>query len=129
MRSPNSERILVISDRDDVSAVIRSRYPRATISTAESYLHAIHTLGRAPADVVFGEVNPGFERLDDAVAGLREAGGDQMKLILCCRPEAEPATRRALAAGADDYLSLPLSEQNLDQVVFSELSRETTIDQ
>ncbi len=128
MRSPNSERILVISDRAEVSAVIAGRYPRATVSTAPSYLQAIHSLGQEPVDVVFGEVDPGFERIDDAVAGLREAGGAAMRLILCCRPEAEPATRRALAMGADDYLILPLSQQDLDQAVCGDSPPEAAVD-
>lgn len=129
MRSPDSERILVISDREDVTAVIRKRYPQATVSTAESYLQAIHTLGREAVDVVIGEVDPCFERLDDAVGGLREAGGDKMRLILCCRPEAEPATRRALGAGADTYLLLPLSPRELDQVVLRESPPEIPADE
>ena len=49
-----------------------------------------------------------MNQLENAVAGLREAAGRETKVVLCCGPEGEPAARRAMACGADDYVLRPL---------------------
>ena len=97
--------------------VLRARYPELTIATCDSYLSGIAELARRPARAVVAYVDPSLTQLDNAVAGLREAAGQETKLVLCCRSESEPLARRVLASGADDYVLFPLEAGELDAAI------------
>jgi diguanylate cyclase (GGDEF)-like protein len=114
------ERLVAVTDGSDDCALVntlRNRYPDWSIAACDSYLSAIVEVARRPARAVIARVDPGVDQLDNAVAGLREAAGQKTKLLLCCTPETEPAARRAVTSGADDYLLLPLDGEELDEAV------------
>jgi len=110
------EVLVVAAAAVDTSIIddLRRRFPDRPIATCDSLLSAISTLNRRRVHAVLAGVNGSQPRLEDAVAGLREAAGDDARIILCCVPEAEPVARRALAAGADDYIVYPLMYDEVD---------------
>jgi len=83
------------------------------VITEASYLSAIAQAATRPPRAIIARFDPNEARLSQAIGGLREAVGDQTKLLLCCTPDQEPATRRTLGAGADDYVVLPLIREEL----------------
>ena len=93
---------------------LEQRYPDWEVARCASVLSGIAELSRRPARAVLACVGAGGGELSDAVAGLREAAGREARLLLCCPPEAEPAVRRAVSAGADDYLIYPPAPDELD---------------
>ena len=115
------DRLLVIGQgptgEDVLLADLGRRYPEWKIIRRPTILAGIAELARNPARAVLAGVDASTCRLDDAVSGLREAGGPDTRLILLCAPECEPAARRALASGADDYLLAPLEGDELDSAV------------
>jgi diguanylate cyclase (GGDEF)-like protein len=114
------ERLLVVGrgfDGDDLIASLRTRYPAWTVASCRTYLAGIADLGRRPARAVVACIDPGLTQLDNAVAGLRDALGREGRLVLCCRAEAEPVARRALASGADDYVLYPIEGDELDEAL------------
>lgn len=109
--------MLVVGQRfggDDLVNTLRTRYTEWSVATCDSYLSGIAALACRGARAVVACIDPGLTQLDDAVAGLREAAGQDAKLILCCRPETEPLARSVLSSGADDYVLYPLKADELD---------------
>lgn len=114
------ERMLVVGDIRAGSGWIdelQARYPEWTVASCDSYLSGIAELIRRPACAILAFVDSSSNQLDNAVAGLREAAGSQTRLVLCCTPESEPAARRVLANGADDYVLYPLENDELDAAI------------
>lgn len=108
------ERLLVVHELDNLSGLVRGRYPRFEVTVKPSYMEGIAAMSDPPPRGVLVGVDPAARKLSEAVAGLRRAAGTTIPLILCCRPNAEPAAREALSAGADDYLIYPPTGQELD---------------
>ncbi len=111
------ETVLVVNDRADIEVQIRRQFPNWRMRASRSYLAAIAELTRQPASIVFAYVDPSLEDLEDAVTGLREAAGRDATLLLCCQAEGEPMTRKALSAGADDYLICPLRSEEVQSAL------------
>lgn len=112
----DADRLLVVAPRlmgpefvDDVAG----RYSDLEVSSCDTYLSAIADLVRRPARGVLAAVEPRLRTLSDAVHGLR-AAAPMSRIVLCCRPEHEPAARRAATAGADDYVLYPFQNDELD---------------
>jgi len=108
------ERLLVVGAPEALAGAIRQRYPSHEVIERPNYLSGIAELGRGPAAAVLVQVPPLERRTESVVAGFRMALGNGGRLVLCCQPAAEPAARRALQAGADDYLIYPPSGEELD---------------
>ncbi len=53
----------------------------------------------------------------NALAALKDAGGDEFPVIAICRPEALAEVRRALQGGADNYLFAPLRKAETNRVI------------
>ena len=114
------DRILVVADRlsgANIAEELRNRYPDLSIASCDSFLSAIADLAGRPSRAVLACVDPSLPQLGNAVAGLREAGGDRTKLILCCPTEQEPLARDMLENGADSYLLHPLDGTELDEAI------------
>ncbi len=111
------DRLLLIGDRADLLDLLRQRYPDWTIGQASNLVEGVDDLTRGRVRAVIACVDADQPRLAEAVAGLREAAGDQTRVILCCEPEAEPAVRRVLAGGADEYVLLPPDSGELDEAL------------
>lgn len=115
------ERLLVIGrgDGGDTSWLSRftARHPEWAIARCETYLAGIAELARRPARAVLAMVDASQDRIGSAVAGLREVGGPDARLVLCCEPESEPLARAAMRDGADDYLICPPDEAELAEAI------------
>ncbi len=111
--------VVVVSGSDDrlLLDTLKDRYPNWRIAACDSYLSGIAEVARRPARAVLACVASSTGPLNSAIAGLREAAGEQTRLVLCCRPELEPAARRAVDSGADDYVIYPLDGDELDRAV------------
>ncbi len=113
-------RVVVINDMGCLADMVRSRYPGVEVTTRSGYLAGIAACGPIagpPARHVLLCVDPAFARLASVVGGLRRALGPSGRVVLCCRPTGEPATRRALSAGADDYVIYPPTGRDLDEAM------------
>ena len=96
---------------------LRTRYDQWNIRTCESYLSAIAELSRQPVRAVLAPVNPSMHQLGNAVSGLREAAGSDTNILLYCTTENEPVARETLASGADDYVLVPMNNEELDSAL------------
>lgn len=115
-----SRRLLVVNDLGGLVELARGRYPGVEVVARQGYLTAMADYGAAaggPARHVLVGVDPMQRRLRSAVEGMRRAIGPAGRLVLCCRPEGEPATRRVLDAGADDYVIYPPTGRDLDDAL------------
>lgn len=114
---PGDDRIVVVRPRafgGNVADELASRYPRRGVLGLDSFLSAISSVGRNGCDAVLACVDAAEPRIEEAVAGLRRAAGVDARIILCCKPEGEPLARRALRAGANEYVLHPLHGSELD---------------
>ncbi len=111
------DRMLVVADGGRLVEELRQRYPEWEIITSDSYMAAICLANDAKPRAVVTYVDPANHHLPGAVAGLREAAGNDTRLLLCCPPEAEPLARQALASGADDYILYPIQVDELDRAL------------
>ncbi|MGH7185042.1 MAG: diguanylate cyclase, partial [Pseudomonadota bacterium] len=115
------DRLLLIAVGSEPSSgwieEVRRRYPAWEVACCDSYLSGIADLTHKPARAVLARVDGSAAQLDNAVAGLREAAGPSTRLILCCAPEAEPITRRAMQNGANDYIIFPIQGDEIDAAV------------
>lgn len=108
------DRLLVVGAAGRLEGLLRERYPELKVDSCDTMMSAICEVADRSPRAVVTFVEPSFQRLGDAVAGLREAGGDQMRLVLCCEPEGEPLARQAVECGADDYIVYPVASAELD---------------
>ena len=116
----DKESVLVITGSKTNGAVtefVRDRYPEFQVGVCQSYLNGVLELTRSPSRAVVAAIDGGLLHIDRAVAGLREAAGPNTRIILCCHPDAEPAARKAVQCGADDYVLLPLDGDELDRAL------------
>jgi len=114
---PAKDHLLVVADGGRLADEMRRRYPEWEVTSAQTYLSGISALCNRRARAVVAFVDSSNRHPADAVAGLREAAGDQTRLLLCCPPEAEPVARQAMSGGADDYLLFPLQPDELDRAL------------
>ncbi len=120
-----SESVLVVNDREGIADWLRRRHPTWHVKTCDTFLSAIAEITGEPFHTVMAYVDPWQQELEKAVAGLREAAGDGARLLLCCRPEAEPIVLRVMANGADDYLICPLRDEEVIAALASSHSLNT----
>lgn len=111
------DRLLAIGNSPALGDYLRHRYPDCAVDKARSVLDGIYQLAQHPFRAVLAYLDPDDPRLRDAIAGLREAAGARARVLLCCKPEAEPDIRAALDAGADDYLLWPLEGGEIDRAI------------
>jgi len=114
------DHLLIVTDGATNTALVEdcSRHlPDWRVITESSYLSAIAEAATQPPRAIIAWVDPAAGRLSPAIGGLREAVGPEAKLLLCCTPEHEPAARRALPAGADDYILFPIVAEELTEAL------------
>jgi len=96
---------------------VQRRLSNWSVSISDTYLKGIADVARQPVQAVLVYVEPSQTRLPQAVTGLRDAAGGDVKVVLCCHVPAEPAARQAMAGGADDYLIFPFYGIELEQAL------------
>lgn len=111
------DHLLIICDPGRLSSLVQSRYPQFEVSTRPSYLAGIAALANDRVRGLLVGVDPAARKLEHAIAGLRKAAGDETRIVLCCLPSGEPATRSIVTAGADDYLIYPPRGEELDEAL------------
>ncbi len=102
---------------ENISRSIAKQYPALKVSSCDTYLEGVAELVRSPARAVVACVDPRLSQMGNAVAGLREAAGDQTRLVLVCIPETEALTRKLIERGADEYVLHPLRPDELDAAI------------
>lgn len=107
-------RFLTIDQDGRLKDMVLDRYPDSKVIRAASFMAGIDALSRDPVDAVIAFVEPSQSNSKQAVEGLREAVGPNTRVVLCCEPSAEPFARKVLAAGADDYVIYPPTDEDLD---------------
>ncbi len=115
--SPFVSRLMVVADQAQLTQHLRRRYPTVEIAAVPSYMSGIAELAHGPVHAIVACVDPASAVLEKGVRGLRLAAGESVPMILSCAPEAEPAVRRALAAGATDYVIYPPERFELDNLL------------
>lgn len=115
--SPFAGRLLVVADRLRLVPLLQDFYPEVKVLSAPSFMTAIAELGTGPVHAVLAFIDPGFGAIEPAVRGLRHAAGERTPVVLCCEPVAEPLARRALGAGASDYVIYPPEPIDLDRTL------------
>ncbi len=111
------DRMLVVADAGRLTDALRRHLADWDVSSSATYMSAICEVSQRPPRVVVSYVDPSAHDLSGAVAGLREAAGENTRLLLCCPPEAETLARTAMAGGADDYILYPLDTEELDRAL------------
>jgi diguanylate cyclase (GGDEF)-like protein len=117
---PQRDRLLLICEglaNRRLAETLRRRYATWAVTSCETYLTAIAELSKRRARAVVAGVDASLQQIDNAVAGIREAAGQKAKFLLLCEPATEPLARRLLGHGANDYLVLPLVENELDEAL------------
>ena len=111
------DQLLVVRDPGGLADRLRARYRNLDVSVSDSYLAAIASLSERPACGLVVGLDPDAGKLERALAGLRKAAGRRTRIVLCCHPSGEPVARKALGAGADDYLICPPQGRELDEAL------------
>ena len=93
--------------RDSVARAL----PDCTVAMAEHPLDGVWKCGQQEFDGVLVSLTVGSKALR-AIESLRRVSPDVRIVVGCC-PADEPVARRALEAGADDYVLEPVSQQDL----------------
>lgn len=122
------ERLVVVHDPADLARMLRGRYPQFDITVSANYMSGIAALADRPARGVFVGVDPANRKLDQVIAGVRKAAGDNSRVVLCCMPSGEPTARQIVSAGADDYIIYPPRGQELDSALAMADINELTAD-
>ncbi len=91
------------------------------IKSVPSWMEGIAEASDNKYQLVLGAISSTTDQSNLAVGALR-ATDPKVKIILCCKPILEPAARRALAAGADDYLIEPITRAEFVQMLNGQLS-------
>jgi len=111
------DQLIVVCDPGDVASQLRARHTDLDVTATPSYLAGIAALAAGPTVGLVVGVDPNARKLESALTGLRKAAGQQPRIVLCCHPSGEPAARRALPAGANDYLIYPPGGDELDRAL------------
>ena len=113
---PSADRILVVDDEPEIVALVAYHLAKAgyRVSTASTGQDALDIARRdRPSLIVLDLMLPGMSGFDvlEAIRG-DDSTRDVAVLMLTARRE-EPDRIRGLSLGADDYLTKPLSPQEL----------------
>lgn len=111
------DRLLIIESTGDLGGFLRERYQNCTVIRTTSLLEGIDELAHRGARAVIVHVADDDPKLEQAVRGLREAGGEHTRVVLCCAVELEPHVRAVAESGADDYVLLPIDCQEFDSAL------------
>ena len=114
------DRLVVVGGHNGHGGLVdgfAARHPDWEVVSSASFLSGIAEVCRGPARAVVAMVESSQSELPRAVAGLREAGGGDARVVLCCGPESEPAARAALGAGANEYLVWPVDVEELESAI------------
>ena len=119
--SPVGSRLVLVGPADRIfgpgAADVSTRYPEWSCVQRETYLSGIAEVARRGAEAVVAFVDGPLERINPAVEGLREAAGEDARIVLCCPPEWEPFARGATEGGANEYLVAPVGAAELDRAI------------
>ncbi|MCK4851458.1 MAG: hypothetical protein KAT11_08910, partial [Phycisphaerae bacterium] len=91
------------------------------IKSVPTWMEAIAEASANKYQLVLGGIADTTDQSSLAVGALR-ATDPKVRIILSCQPIHEPLARRALAAGADDYLIEPITRDEFTRALNGQLS-------
>lgn len=105
---------LLVGDDGTLAAQLDSLDITASINVESigDYLTAIASLGTEPRQVIFCYLDAVEEKVGQVFSALRNAAPGA-RIIICCQPFQEHWGQMALQNGADDYLIVPPTTQQL----------------
>ena len=116
MVSLAQERILLVGDTDrQVHGALAQAMPMARVTSVPSYFDAIAELSGGHYTTILAAAEPIERRPEAAVRTLRDLAGDG-RLLLFGHPTLEPLSRKMLDFGCDDYIVMPASPTELQQM-------------
>jgi len=116
MQEQSESRLLVIADAPRLSEAVREHFAPIPVACAATYLEGIAEIPRAGTQAILVGVEPQCRKLERAIAAIRSVAGDR-RIIFCCEPAYESWGRRAVTAGADDYLIFPPGVGELERAL------------
>jgi len=115
-------RVLIISSSRKTASLVRENHPKLSDCVhVESLSEALQNHGGTPFDLIFADIDR-FEAIyDPSSAGETlqafKKSNPMAKLIIICPHEAMRQTFHLIKAGADDYLTSPVSKHELQLVL------------
>ena len=109
-------RLLVIADLERLGPIVRKCFAPVPIIGVRGYLSAIAEIPQAPTRAILVGFDPNCRKPDAAIAAMRAVARD-IPLVLCGDPAYEPACRRLVAQGADDYVIFPPEPADLERAL------------
>ncbi|MBN1341881.1 MAG: GGDEF domain-containing protein [Phycisphaerae bacterium] len=109
-----------------LAASLRACGEAVDVVCSESYLAGVIEAARPGVRAVVADLDIGPRRIEAALAGLRQAAGRDVPIVLCCRPHAEPLARRMMGLDADDYVIDPPTSEDLDAILGGPTSVDAT---
>lgn len=100
-------RLLIVNDLDRLAPIARNAVAPMPISGAPSILAGIAAAPRLRASAILVGHDPACRQTEQAMRGLRHAGGPDARIIFCCGPAYEQLGMRVCENGATDYLIFP----------------------
>ena len=111
------ERILLIGDEGcDVKTALLAASPTAQITRVSTLFDGIAELSSNRYAAVLAAAEPLERRPEAAVKTLRELAGDA-RLLLFGHPTLEILSRKMLQFGCDDYLIIPASSADFEEIL------------
>jgi GGDEF domain-containing protein len=112
----NQERVLLIGDcYRQVHAALEQALPGAQVTSVDSVFDGVAELAGNNYTAVVAAAEPIERRPEAAVRQLRELAGEG-RVILFGHPTLELLSRKMLEFGADDYLIMPASSGEIEQI-------------
>ena len=131
---PEDISILIVDDSTAIRKIVRQLLERVGISNirdAEDSIEALDRLKMAPSDIAIVDYELGTFTGVDFIRMLRTAKGSpaaNMGLVLLTAHKSQDIEDQACEAGADDFLTKPVSADKLKECLDNVLKHRATLD-
>jgi putative nucleotidyltransferase with HDIG domain len=122
-------RVLIVDDEQSIRASLGTFAKNAghAVSLARDAAEALDLLGKDPFDVVVTDIILPRRTGVALLADIREAHPDVQVIMITGEPEVGTAAE-AVRKGAFDYLSKPISREDITKTVFAAAEKKTLLD-
>ncbi|MCO6436001.1 MAG: GGDEF domain-containing protein [Phycisphaerae bacterium] len=99
---------------EQLAEFVRGRYPAMRTVVIPSLLAGVVQAARDDVQAVLIPLVEDARRTRRAIAGMRMAGGREVRIVPVCEPALESQARELMRDGADDYVLLPPVGEEMD---------------